>query len=941
MSRYAEIPWHTLTAEEVEQTLKTDRRHGLRRKIARQRKERLGSNSLFSPAPASFKQGFLTLASDVPRLLLLVLCLIGLCFSRGSTVSFALGILLFSTGIIVALYTKAVQIRHTMSRHATPRVTVIRSGKRYRAYADAIVPGDLICLSRGDIVPADARFMDQSPDFFVQTLTSMQNGCAVWDETSQKDAAYVERDTSDSEPVLRRHNMLFAGSHIVQGEATAIVVTIGTDTYHGLLNGANALATPVGELPYLDYMHRYVHRYSFLMWALLLPTTIISLLTAKNGDLDLFSSFFSVLSVTVASMCDQLPIIGELFGACGIVRAALPRDRMSAAVIKNHRAVESIAHLDRVVVTDMRFFYDGIYHPMALCAQRAVTPFESLREGHGEPNEQDKSAHTPLCRVAYWYDVCRGTNTLPIKQGEDITIDQDTLFCGLPEIFAAFRLDVDSLNIRILRAAMAQDGSNDALLTLNQGNGVAIDVRIRCTTDSFLPDWCQQVMENEIAVPLTEERRAFWRAEAERWRTKGCLLLWYAAKTTDDWILQGMIAERMEILPHLADSYQALKAHHVALSLFPQHVSEDEINGLRDSGMLSANSEVIDAHAWTLEEIDRRLDDPNTPIFVGVDAHTLADVLQKRRAGGQTIGVFGMDERATAPLRQAAVRVTCDIAEFHSDATLDDRKPILDTDVQARVQQGVPILVRESDLILRAGGGIGGILHAVRRCREVEKNMSLMLQYLLSTQFLRMTMILLPLLFGFAAVSPALTLIGGLWLDLGFVLLLAFRRGGRYELCVPGRTSRWFRSPIQTGPTRVFASVLTGLTLLLLAGVADSAEASVGEIRLFLFCALAAAQIATMLLFYFGGNDQDRMPLSSLVPIAIYLTLIVVPPFVVLAIPSSAALLGCAPFHAAACLPLALGALLYPMLSYLCARLRLPIHRIRRRLRAWIHSGMN
>jgi Ca2+-transporting ATPase len=175
-----------------------------------------------------------------------------------------------------------------MSAYNAPRVTLIRSGKRYYGRAATLVPGDLICLQAGDIVPADARILQCSADTSVRTLRSVQNGEMQYDAPITKRAERVYEVDADENDVLLRENMLFAGSRIERGQLTAIVVTTGADTYHGALFVANALAANVGEIPYLAQMRRYGNRYSLLMCAMLLPTTLMLgfLSRIKNVSID-------------------------------------------------------------------------------------------------------------------------------------------------------------------------------------------------------------------------------------------------------------------------------------------------------------------------------------------------------------------------------------------------------------------------------------------------------------------------------------------------------------------------------------------------------------------------------------------------------------------------------------------------------------------------------
>ena len=86
-----------------------------------------------------------------------------------------------------------------------------------------IVPGDIISLRAGDIVPGDCRIL-QSRDLFVNEAT-------LTGETypAEKMAGILDRDT----PLAGRINSLFMGTNVVSGTARAVVVHTGTDTEFG------------------------------------------------------------------------------------------------------------------------------------------------------------------------------------------------------------------------------------------------------------------------------------------------------------------------------------------------------------------------------------------------------------------------------------------------------------------------------------------------------------------------------------------------------------------------------------------------------------------------------------------------------------------------------------------------------------------------------------
>ena len=97
------------------------------------------------------------------------------------------------------------------------------------------MPGDLILLSAGDMIPADVRLL-ASKDLFVSQ--SGLTGEAMPVEKYDTLAGVVEKSATaapaDGSP-LERSNLCFLGTNIVSGSGTAVVVATGDQTYFGSL----------------------------------------------------------------------------------------------------------------------------------------------------------------------------------------------------------------------------------------------------------------------------------------------------------------------------------------------------------------------------------------------------------------------------------------------------------------------------------------------------------------------------------------------------------------------------------------------------------------------------------------------------------------------------------------------------------------------------------
>jgi Mg2+-importing ATPase len=99
-----------------------------------------------------------------------------------------------------------------------------------------LVPGDIVRLSAGDLVPADVRLIS-SRDLFVSE--SALTGEALPVEKQDTAGAAMDKPASGKEAgsagVLECSNICFLGTNVVSGTATAVVIATGSRTYFGSL----------------------------------------------------------------------------------------------------------------------------------------------------------------------------------------------------------------------------------------------------------------------------------------------------------------------------------------------------------------------------------------------------------------------------------------------------------------------------------------------------------------------------------------------------------------------------------------------------------------------------------------------------------------------------------------------------------------------------------
>lgn len=106
------------------------------------------------------------------------------------------------------------------------KAMVLRAGKSYEIGVEGVIPGDILIFNAGDVIPADCRILE-AQDFFVDEATLTGETMAA-----EKTPSILPAETALS----KRTNALFMGTHVISGNAKALVVCTGKATEFGKIS---------------------------------------------------------------------------------------------------------------------------------------------------------------------------------------------------------------------------------------------------------------------------------------------------------------------------------------------------------------------------------------------------------------------------------------------------------------------------------------------------------------------------------------------------------------------------------------------------------------------------------------------------------------------------------------------------------------------------------
>ena len=147
---------------DVVKELKTDSSRGLTQTDAQERLEKYGPNQLKSGKKKSLGQKILDQILD-PMVILLIVASILSAFTGDKVESIIIiAIVIINAIMSIIQEGKAEDSVAALQKMSSPEASVIRDGVKKKVKAEDLVPGDLVVIETGDIIPADMRLTDSS-----------------------------------------------------------------------------------------------------------------------------------------------------------------------------------------------------------------------------------------------------------------------------------------------------------------------------------------------------------------------------------------------------------------------------------------------------------------------------------------------------------------------------------------------------------------------------------------------------------------------------------------------------------------------------------------------------------------------------------------------------------------------------------------------------------
>ncbi|HTR60884.1 MAG TPA: magnesium-translocating P-type ATPase [Candidatus Binataceae bacterium] len=212
-----------------------------------------------------------------------------------------------------------------LRNQVAPSATALRDGRWLEIPRREVVPGDLVRLSAGDLVPADGRLLE-SQDLHVQQAAL--TGESMPAEKYVCDVASEDRDPSSPD-------LVFLGTSVISGTAVAEVTATGPGTTYG------DIAARLRERPPETEFDRGTRQFGILIMRTVFFLVLFILLVSIAMHRNAFESLLFAVALAVGLTPEFLPMITTVTLSMGALRMA--RERV---IVKHLDAIENLGSVD-------------------------------------------------------------------------------------------------------------------------------------------------------------------------------------------------------------------------------------------------------------------------------------------------------------------------------------------------------------------------------------------------------------------------------------------------------------------------------------------------------------------------------------------------------------------------------------------------------------------
>ncbi|MFU8853564.1 cation-translocating P-type ATPase [Micromonospora sp. SL1-18] len=323
-----QTPWHaldtTIALSRLDATVE-----GLPELERAARRTRYGANAVRTRKPKRWPAELGESFTEPLQLLLIAVAALSAVFGELSDALVIAAVITTVAVLETATEMRAAKAIDALRQMTAPTARLTTPSGRVQVPAAELVPGDVFTIEAGDVVPADARVLSAAG---LKTDESTLTGEA-------QPAGKSDTPVAEAADLAERSSVIYAGSPVVAGEATAVVVAIGADSELGRIGGlvTDAKEPPTGLQKALSQLARAV-------LVLAVAASVLVPLVGVLAGQPWRDMLLSGLTVAFATVPEELPILVVVLLAVGGRQLA-----RRGALLRRLKAGETLGAVTTVV----------------------------------------------------------------------------------------------------------------------------------------------------------------------------------------------------------------------------------------------------------------------------------------------------------------------------------------------------------------------------------------------------------------------------------------------------------------------------------------------------------------------------------------------------------------------------------------------------------------
>lgn len=672
-----------------------------------------------------------------------------------------LAVLVINTLIGYMAEIKATRSMEALRSLGQRSARVLRGGRQFLVPSEQLVPGDIVLVEAGDVVSADMRILDAA-------------NLAVDESTLTGESVPVDK-AADQVPVesrlADRSSMLFKGTAVTRGTATALVVGIGRKTELGAISQLVMEARPAHS-PLEKRLQKVAGQLVWLTLALVAAVVVTGLFRA----VDPFLMVTTGIALAVAAIPEGLPVVATLALALGMRRMARQN-----ALIRRLSAVETFGSVSLILTDKTGTLTENRMSVETVCLPAAELTPATL---HSEPLDQDEARLLQgLLRISC---LCNSSE-LDEQTGEGVG---DPMEIALLEAAARSGLSRSRLIEELPQVAQHAFDTSTRMMGTIHAQDEAFLYAVKGAPEAVLAS-CASVRLPDGDVELDEELLEDWTELVGSLAQEGLRVLAMASKVTGtssqhpyrDLVLLGVVGLRDPARADVAEAIAACQRAGIDVAMVTGDHAVTALSIGRQVGLPVDHSNTVEGHSIARMDLDgRKL--RSTRVFARVNPAEKLALVSAFQQTGEVVAMTGDGVNDAPALRQADIGV-------------------------AMGKRGTDVAREAADMVL-LDDALGTIVKAIREGRTIFENIRRFVTYLLACNLSEVLVVGLAVLLAMPLpILPMQILFLNLVTDVFPAFALATARGDAEIMDRPPRPSR----EALLGPPQWRRIVLHGLAM--------------------------------------------------------------------------------------------------------------------------------